>query len=334
MTSPASQPSPDADCCGLLLIGDPHLEGRIPGFRNDDYPQVVLGKIAWCLDYARTHRLLPALLGDLFHLPRDNPNWLLVELVQLFRSPLLAIYGNHDVHANRLSSDDSFSILAHAGCMHLLDEENLFHARMGGRRVIVGGTSWGRRLPREFVLPDDGADDMADDGAEQGGRPLVFWLSHHDVIVPGYEEAGRIRPREIPGIDAVINGHIHRRLDTVVAGSTHWLTPGNISRRARSDASREHVPAVLRIDIDQHRWQPRHVTVPHAPFDDVFHSAIVNEMPPEDRSAFVAGLAELQARRTATGAGLRVFLENNLDQFEHEVAEQVRSLAEEIMNHG
>lgn len=27
---------------GLLFIGDPHLEARVPGFRKDDYPQVVL----------------------------------------------------------------------------------------------------------------------------------------------------------------------------------------------------------------------------------------------------------------------------------------------------
>ena len=46
---------------GLLAIGDPHLEGRQPGFRKDDYPNVILDKLAWCLEYAEANRLLPAI---------------------------------------------------------------------------------------------------------------------------------------------------------------------------------------------------------------------------------------------------------------------------------
>ena len=69
---------------GILIIGDPHLEGRQPGFRKDDYPTVILDKLAWCLDYAAANRLLPAILGDLFDKPRDNPNWMLVRLLDMF----------------------------------------------------------------------------------------------------------------------------------------------------------------------------------------------------------------------------------------------------------
>ena len=54
---------------GLLVIGDPHLEGRQPGFRKDDYPHVILEKLEWCLQYAKRHQLLPTLLGDLFQRP-------------------------------------------------------------------------------------------------------------------------------------------------------------------------------------------------------------------------------------------------------------------------
>ncbi len=72
---------------GLLLIGDPHLDGRIPGFRKDNYPEVILEKLRWSLDYAEEHRLLPAILGDLFDKPRDNPNWLLASLLGMLRAP-------------------------------------------------------------------------------------------------------------------------------------------------------------------------------------------------------------------------------------------------------
>jgi hypothetical protein len=44
----------------------------------------------------------------------------------------------------------------------------------------------------------------------------------------------------------------------------------------------------------------------------------------------VKGLAELQARRTQSGAGLMTFLEQNLDQFDAAVANEVLVLAKEV----
>jgi len=96
---------------GLLCIGDPHLASRVPGFRKDDYPQAVLNKFKWALDYALRERLLPAILGDLFHWPRDNANRLLVQLLEMFGSPVVAITGNHDCRENQLGDDDALSVL-------------------------------------------------------------------------------------------------------------------------------------------------------------------------------------------------------------------------------
>src|SRR3712207_2979769 len=106
---------------GLLCIGDPHLATRVPGFRKDDYPRTILQKLRWSLDYAKAERLLPVLLGDLFHWPRDNANWLLVELLDLLKDGVLAVSGNHDCNENMLGPDDTLSILSAAGRIHLLD---------------------------------------------------------------------------------------------------------------------------------------------------------------------------------------------------------------------
>ena len=308
---------------GLLAIGDPHLEGRVPGFRKDDYPARILEKLRWCLDYAREENLLPVILGDLFHLPRSNPNWLLVSVMRLFDREIPGIYGNHDVHENSLTTDDSIRVIAESGNLVLLDENRTYPAIIGGRRVIIGGTPWGQRLPREFIHTEaDGTNDI---------RPLVIWLAHHDTIMPGYEEQGRIQVREIPGIDLVINGHIHRHLGEVQKGATRWIVPGNISRRSRSDAARRHEPAALRVGIDASGVSCGHVTVPHQPFENVFHEAVEQEAEAEPGSAFVAGLTELQARRTQTGEGLSLFLEQNLDQFDADVAEEIRQLAKEVI---
>ena len=309
------------DYVGLLFIGDPHLEGRVPGFRRDDYPRVILEKLRWCLNYAKKERLLPAILGDFFNVPRDNPNWLIVELLKLFDQEVVGIYGNHDVHENEINEHDSLSILVRAGCIRMLSDEHLFRGIFNGRRVLVGGTCWGQHIPHDLdIWPD-----------ERELDPLTIWLTHHDLLVPGYEEMGKIDLIDRPEIDIVVNGHLHSRVETEVTGRTHWFTPGNISRRKRNEATREQVPSVLRIDIDQESWSEQYVVIPHRPFDEVFYEAITETNCEQDLSAFVSGLAELQARRTETGEGLNVFLDSNLAQFEEDVADEIRKLAQEVL---
>lgn len=310
----------DSSYVGLLLIGDPHLEGRSPGFRKDDYPNAILAKLEWCLDYARDHQLLPAILGDLFDKPRDNPNWLISRLLMLLQGEVLGLYGNHDVHYNpELTPDDSLSLLVNADRIRMVSEVSPWRGRMSGRDVIVGGSSYRQDIPRSFKVSPDTV------------RPLVIWLTHHDILIPGYDE-GRIKPTELDGIDVLVNGHIHRRLENIQAGRTLWLTPGNISRRSRNDATREHIPAALRIDVTADGYNATHVTIPHGAFDDVFHEVVVETVAETQGSAFVAGLAELQARRTASGAGLIEFLNQNLSQFERGVAAEILSLTREVTN--
>ena len=365
---------------GLLVIGDPHLEARTPGFRKDDYPRTVLGKLTWCLEYAIDEQLFPVLLGDLFQLPRDNPNWLIVELLEMFKgyadrsgAPLAAIYGNHDVHENRLDEHDSFSILARAESLTLLDEHRAVLLRGPGIRsnptdppaaglaetnadlspatepstaeppayfqVLLGGTPWGQALPdlddisRLKMLA--GMDTSTESRCQTG--QFIGWITHHDLQLPGYE-AGTVPLATNTGIDVVVNGHIHRPLPAHQQRveehtGTLWLNPGNITRRKRSDATRAHTPSVLRIDFrDDGTWSYRRETVPHQPFDEVFYEAVIQADEANEASNFVAGLAELKARRTETGAGLSQFLELNLSQFAQPVADEIRDLASEVLD--
>jgi len=307
---------------GLLVIGDPHLEGRQPGFRKDDYPNVILEKLEWSLNHARENNLLPIILGDLFDKPRDNPNWMMVRLFECLTGEILGIYGNHDVHYQpELTEHDSLRLLVTSGRIRIVSSESPWCGMIGGRPVIIGGSSYRQEIPKSFDRQSHDLD--CDEDA------FVVWLTHHDILIPGYDE-GRIKPTEIDGIDLVINGHIHRKLETVEAGKTHWLTPGNISRRSRSEAVRAHDPSVLRIGIKADWFTLEEIEVPHRPFEDVFHEAITETTATVGSSAFVAGLAELQSRRTAGGAGIKEFLQQNLDQFEPNVATEIWKLVEQV----
>lgn len=313
--------NPSTTYCGLLVIGDPHLESRQPGFRKDDYPQAVLGKVDWCVNYALQHRLLPVFLGDIFDKPRDNPNWMLVKLIEMLsRLECVGIYGNHDCADPAICEHDSLTLLTRARCITLLDIDHPWRGVMNDRLVVVGGSSYRQPIPKQFDPTP----------TESTNNPLVVWLTHHDLTVPGYEVQGHFTPREIDRIDIVINGHIHRKLESVQVGRTLWITPGNISRRSRSDATRDHIPAVLRLDISPADYEVSYIVVPHESYADVFHDIIVDDTVLTYESAFVKGLAELQMRKTSTGAGLMSFLEQNVNQFEPTVANEIMQLANEV----
>jgi predicted phosphodiesterase len=224
---------------GVLCIGDPHLASRVPGFRKDDYPRTVIDKLKWTLDYAATNGLLPVILGDFFHWPRDNANRLLVELLELLNGTILGIAGNHDCKENELGPDDALSVLWAAKRIQLLEHSGPWRGIMNSREVIIGGTAWGQRLPATFNDYDSSVERQT---------PLVIWVAHHDVSFPGYEDGGRFAPHEIRGVNILVNGHIHRTLADVEVGCTTWMNPGNIARVRRGDAERTRQPSVLRIE--------------------------------------------------------------------------------------
>jgi predicted phosphodiesterase len=261
----------------------------------------------------------------LFHHARDNQNWLLGELLEILgRQEVIAVFGNHDCRDATLADDDSLSVILKAKTLRLVNFEGSWHGRIGGRDVVIGGSSYRQRLPEKAEFENF------------SNLPLlVFWMAHHDLLVPGYEEHGKMRPREIPGIDVVVNGHIHRSLEDVRTGQTLWITPGNIARVSRSDATREHTPRVLKIMIAADgSWQREMIEVPHQRFEDVFHQEVLDaaDHTAGPQSAFVQGLAELQARRTESGAGLMQFLDKNIGQFEPAVREHVLTLAREVID--
>ena len=310
---------------GFLFIGDPHAQGRAPDFRCDDYPNVIIDKISWCLDYCDREGLLPILLGDLFDKPRDNPTWMLARLIEVMLGrEVICIYGNHDCAEPELTEHDSLMLLLKSGCLRLVSDSQRWTGTVAGRHVFVGGSSYREWIPDQVDLQRGKQFELFPE------KEFGVWLTHHDIEMPGYE-AGRIAPFEIRGVDILVNGHIHTRSEPVQTGGTIWFNPGNISRRTRSEKSQNQPPAALRIDLNEKKgFDYQYVEIPHEDFEDVFHKPAFDEDFVDGGSAFIAGLSELQQRRTQSGAGLRMFLEKNLGQFSDSVAEEIRNLAFEV----
>jgi len=283
---------------GLFLIPDPHLAGTPPMQRLDSYMDDVLAKVAACLDEAARAGLVPVVLGDLFHWPRENPNSLMVALIELLRphKPYVLV-GNHDKYQARFTADTSLAVLDAAGVVRVLADPGLFlRLDTPTGPALLGASPDGTPLPGSVA---------ADPGV------TTVWLAHHNIGFPDFQEKN-VRIREIPGLDWVINGHIHRPQPTVTAGRTRWANPGNITRLKFNRRSKERRPAaaIWRPGLDDLEYWP----VPHRPFEEVFPD---QPFPPEEAatgepaSRFLEGLTRLAWRRTREGAGLKDFLAAN-----------------------
>ena len=289
---------------GLFLIADPHLADTPPGQRLEGYLDQIMTKLEACLVRATELNMVPVLLGDLFHWPRDNSNKMLVDLIRLFGSridgsAIRALVGNHDKYQSRFTDDVSLAVLETAGVLVLMKESGpQFILDTGKERVLVCASPDGTPLPKKYDRePDD--------------PETVVWLTHHNIRFPEFiERAYSIK--ELPGIDWLINGHIHRPQPTIIKGQTTWANPGNITRLTftRRSMVREPAAAIWTPGCqDLEKW-----VVPFESFDKVFPD---QDLPPEEQetegeSNFINGLERLAWRRTHEGTGLKQFLEDNL----------------------
>lgn len=308
---------------GLFLIGDAHLADNPPGQRLEGYLDQVLAKIESCLAEADSRGLLPVFLGDLFHLPRDNSNRMLVELIRIFggrdrEKMVWVLVGNHDKYQSRFTEDVSLAVLEASGAVRLMKERGpQFELHTPEGDALVCASPDGTSIPSSFERPE-------------GCPDTVIWLTHHNIRFPEFENKA-YGIKELPGVDWLINGHIHRPQPSVIKGMTTWANPGNIVRLTFTRRSMERKPAasVWTPGITElESWE-----IPHLPFDEVFPD---QEFPPEehekqDGSEFIKGLEKLAWRRTHEGVGLKEFLTDNLDDSPE--SQLIWDLYEEVIDH-
>lgn len=305
---------------GLFLIADPHLSDTPPGQRLDGYLDQIMEKLKACLERADALEMAVVILGDLFHKPRDNSNKMLVELMRIFGAyeNVWAVVGNHDKYQSRFTDDVSIAVLETAGVLRLMKEDGpQFILETDEGEVLVCASPDGTPLPKKY--------DRSPEDPE-----TVVWLTHHNIQFPEFiDRAYSIK--ELPGIDWLINGHIHRPQPTITKGQTTWANPGNITRLTFSHRSmvREPAAAIWTPGCeDLEKW-----VVPFLSFDQVFPD---QELPPEVHevegdSKYVQGLERLAWQRTQEGMGLKQFLTDNVTRTTRE-GQLIWELYEEVIH--
>ena len=307
---------------GLFFIGDPHLADTPPGQRLDGYLDQIMSKLEASLEHAHALDMPVVFLGDVFHWPRDNSNKMLVELIRIFgehpgKDNIWILVGNHDKYQSRFTSDVSLAVLEAAGVVRLMKEYGpQFVLDTGDTRALVCGSPDGTPLPKSYEPEEDAPD-------------TVIWVAHHNIRFPEFiDRAYSIK--ELPGIDWLVNGHIHRPQPTIRKGQTTWANPGNITRLTFTELSKVRKPAaaIWTPGVEElEKW-----VIPHEPFDVVFPDQAfpVQEESSDSESDYVKGLERLAWQRTQEGMGLKQFLVDNVQRDTHEGA-LIWELYEEVI---
>lgn len=307
------------------MVADPHLADTPPGQRLENYLDQIMIKLKASIARAEELGMTFVILGDLFHWPRENSNKMLVELIRVFGSrsgndAIWVLVGNHDKYQSRFTKDVSLAVLEAAGVVRVMkDNGPQFILETDEGSVLVGASPDGTPLPKGY-------------DKKPGDPDTVVWLSHHNIQFPEFlDRAYSIK--ELPGIDWLVNGHIHRPQPTIKKGQTTWANPGNITRLTFTELSmvREPAAAIWTPGCDElERW-----VVPFEPFDRVFPDQELprreEELPGE--SDYVKGLERLAWQRTQEGMGLKQFLKDNVTRTSPE-GELIWELYEEVTNNG
>lgn len=213
---------------GLLFIGDPHLSSRRPGRRTDaDFAGTVLGKLDQALTLAREQEWVPVILGDLFDRGDDNSLSMLTRLLRLLRTHReqggeipLCLVGNHDLRDTDLADDTAMGLLRETSWIRILETKH------DPEPVTIEGVV--HLLPVSYGKSRDALSSIAKSLKAKDRLPVIA-LTHEDFDFQGAYPGASIM-EEIPGVDMVVNGHMHKPAPWVKRGKTLWCNPGNITR--------------------------------------------------------------------------------------------------------
>lgn len=241
---------------GLLFVGDPHISTRGPRRRLEtDWMGLTLDKLAQAVAIANQRALQLVCPGDLVDDPRDLNQVLQVRLIRVLNGldqRMVTTVGNHDKKGTQLADDEVLTLLGEARVVDLIATSSIWGritmVAEDGRthRVVIGMTPYGFSAPTSLAqmlgMPET---TEAQEAKAAAGADTVVWITHADYAFEGaYPGAADLVA--IPGIDMVINGHMHGVKKPVLVGNTVWYCPGNIVRWSVDQA--DHVPAVWAWD--------------------------------------------------------------------------------------
>lgn len=241
----------------LMYFTDPHLKGRNPARRLDDYPSEVLGFFEEAKQVAIDEELDVVLIGgDIFDTPKISQRLYnkLARILEDFPCHIVAVPGNHDIfgmNADNLE-DTMLASLEASGLIQLVSEDRgpvKFGDSYGNEVLIHGKEFTAERdhgdIDKDFVIPDF-----------ELGKQWNFLMTHCMLLdKPFHPDIPFTLIKDVAPVtnaDVVFGAHYHPGWDIVDDNDVLFLHPGGTARLegTKREASRTIQYAFITIDVD------------------------------------------------------------------------------------
>ena len=211
----------------IVFFTDPHVSGKTPAARLDNYPETILGKIRQVGEIAKEINADAVICGgDWFDRPDVGPNIVgrLGAILSGFTCDIFTVIGNHDVYGYNAATvtRSMLGILSGFGIVKRLTNDIPF---------IVGDFALSG-VDAAYELDRDGRVIDYTDGPKEEGkinvRVLHSFLDTKDW--PDFVAVTNIYNLPPLNSDIILTGHEHTGYGKIVHGGTTYINPGALGR--------------------------------------------------------------------------------------------------------
>lgn len=253
----------------IAVVVDPHMRGRPPRARIDDFAASLTEKLNWVVEYCNEQNinamLIPGDLFDSFAASMQSIGTLAV-ILNHFYGAILTIPGNHDLVAGNPETiwRTPYNLLDRLGIIHNVATQPFYiwPVPKKGRGICVTGVG--------YNYATDTPEGAGDFTSPLGGSPdcVNIHMVHNMLLAhrPGFEMRHTLIDEVKTNADVIITGHDHsgfgviRRSDGVL-----FVNPGSISRLSASESEMRRQVSIAVLDVyDDGSVEGRLVPVPVA----------------------------------------------------------------------
>lgn len=228
-----------------ITFTDIHLADKNPSSRKDNYLESLFHKLEQARDICEQRKASVAICaGDVFHLktPLKNSHSLVsqtISLLKRFPCPVLAIYGNHDIRQDNLSTmtKQPFYTLVKSGAIQYLEDE-----------------FYNDNSIRIFGMDYVSNPDYPEFNRENQGEKVQICVAHvnasskfNDLFgerVYTYQELSKTSP------DVFVFGHYHPDQGIEIIANKQFINVGSLSRGSLKKDELSRIPNLGYIEVD------------------------------------------------------------------------------------
>ena len=210
-----------------MFVCDPHLTDVPPASRSGMYLEHIQSKLLFIFGEARSRGVTEIIFtGDIFH-KRTFQNYELVNRLIRFLDAwkrcfkCWSIIGNHDVSLRTLSIEGQpIDNLFASGALSYIPPRGINFGE-----VVVYGRDFRRQQTVDYFK------------ASSVDYVATVMVTHANLLPTGHSFYGDFinYDKLDPGVDLLINGHLHKGYESIQVGRTMYVCPGSIARVSRDD---------------------------------------------------------------------------------------------------